>query len=904
MKEQEDVYCIGNNVCMSEAIPAFTFLEKKRVTVLDALSRVSDIESVADVEESIFTLAQGVVFASLVQPWEGNESENRIAVEKLFDACDRVLALLADAPEDVRASPVGERAYRLLTSCAHAASRYLTGEVWAVMPVDVGDKSATLDTRDVRSTHRRLGLSHDIGERLPVRSGLHHVTEYHAAGIFGPHTIEFLIAGVPADVVHYFFSLFSRESYHAARFSVPDAGIAQAIMAAPHDYEYLAFMARLLRNRQYIDAGEGVPVSLRRLYPDLAWANGRPSVIRALYLEWRKDMARVEGLLEHVPHEYNIANFSLSELLKLLRTTHIDGERLAQDVASVGDVLSLQTIVRIYLAGGTPKTIASLLRRLPEIMRIDAVFEEIARRKNVSHEALIELGTYYDNDVDGETCSREILWWYIENREHARAHIAHCRARKVFSVHAAYVAFTDSRLRPKEWLAYASAIREPVTFSESESQTICEWKEDGVTPSDIVKSRGVWDDKKGVPWSVIDAVTIRQYIDTQRDHVHRETMRYVCTMYDKVPSEIVAWVQEGYVQAHFDSVVRYGFGINSATLFLARDYPEMLQRIAGLSEDERIHFERLTLREMRASLARGVEITEICSPPAEQVVKILGRKNAYGALLEHQSPSHEHYCALFEMCGVSPEYMEEQVRRSGTKKVLDDVLVNHIILCAYADNRMPAHVRVLVEKYRISFFTRYPKEVLASMCAPEQDESKEVCVVLQAKSDHNNFSDGKVGMYTTLARNRRVVVYEVATKADMYSALREEGEHLARKGKKIQGVVYAGHGGSDLVQMGYPYSRTSTELAREAVPYFTPLRQFVASDAQLVLASCSTGREDGEEKSLARTWAETWPGVEVFAANKNTGVRDIEFTDGRVSAVQYTEPNTQVVFRVYAMPAG
>jgi hypothetical protein len=133
--------------------------------------------------------------------------------------------------------------------------------------------------------------------------------------------------------------------------------------------------------------------------------------------------------------------------------------------------------------------------------------------------------------------------------------------------------------------------------------------------------------------------------------------------------------------------------------------------------------------------------------------------------------------------------------------------------------------------------------------------------------------------------------------ADVYKAIREVGGEFETRGSKIPLVMLAGHGSSEGMQLGYPYA-SQRDLHSPWMQYFRPLRRYLADDAQVVLASCSTGKGGVGADNFATSVANVWKGVEVFAANTNVGTKDVVFdAAGRVVHVEFTDKDGTVVFK-------
>ena len=237
---------------------------------------------------------------------------------------------------------------------------------------------------------------------------------------------------------------------------------------------------------------------------------------------------------------------------------------------------------------------------------------------------------------------------------------------------------------------------------------------------------------------------------------------------------------------------------------------------------------------------------------------------------------------------------------SATKWELTDTLVNHIVLLTHSQDKMPQRLRPLIEKYHMSFFTRYPAEILDAMVQnyEGEKEKKRIAIILVAKSDYNSALNTITQVERSIFRQHKTYIYEVGSKADFYSATRELGEECAGRGEKIGLVQFDGHGDEKVIQFGFPYTYSKTELSSSSVGFLTPLRRYLSDNAQLVLSACETAKGK-EGLNIAYNFANAWKGVEVFASNAETGTRDILFDrEGRVTDVKYTKGDSLVVYKL------
>jgi len=199
----------------------------------------------------------------------------------------------------------------------------------------------------------------------------------------------------------------------------------------------------------------------------------------------------------------------------------------------------------------------------------------------------------------------------------------------------------------------------------------------------------------------------------------------------------------------FDAVESRGLFMAWMPIF--REFPKIADELDTLNEDER---KSVLGASVTGHLLLKLRQTGTLREAAQSLVAenqqwLAGQKeaDAFGALLDRKSEWHRDYVGYLSFFDVTPEYMSEKIALTAHKNELDDVLVNHIILCAYLENKIPEKQIPLIEQNNITMFTRYPVEVLKSMAngyVSESDTQKsKVAVALFAKTDWNNSLDNK-----------------------------------------------------------------------------------------------------------------------------------------------------------------
>jgi hypothetical protein len=228
------------------------------------------------------------------------------------------------------------------------------------------------------------------------------------------------------------------------------------------------------------------------------------------------------------------------------------------------------------------------------------------------------------------------------------------------------------------------------------------------------------------------------------------------------------------------------------------------------------------------------------------------------------------------------------------------MLTEHIILCAYIENKLPPHLVRLIEHHNIAHFARYPADALKRMAEGFKNTPQlRTAIILRAKTDYSSAGDSMHKDFEQLSEGYNVHLFEVGTKSDVARALKLMGEELAIQGKKIDLVMFDGHGSENVFQMGYPYSNFTTHLTVQNTRYLAPYKAFLAEDAQCIFAACSTARGGKDADGLAYALAGGWQGVEVFAANNDTSLKNIFLDDNkRLKTVEFNQRDHLEVIQI------
>ncbi len=846
-------------------------------------------------------------FADFGATPEGFNQESAVAQARLLEQKIGELRSGLSSSELVQ-FPEYDRLLRIFEAYDSALQRFFSGEPWVSVPVDVGELSATLHASDVRSVSRGAGFGERMLLRVRTLEDEKLIADYRAHSLLGPDTVYFLEYGVPVASVQYFLGLFDPEALRKLQGLLSSAGPAKSVSADPFNAEYLEFLASTLSDPLSRFSSNTLKGDIfKKLYPELDWEETQYT----LHVLWKTLTGTTEEKISFLKKYTSRQDMSLETIAILVRQQGFAQETFDALCEEYEEILSPYELISfqargIDLSGGIAK-----YRELPRVLQSSDVFAAIlASSEKYTPEMLAEFASHFDPNISGDRCDPGMLSWYFDDTAKALEAVRLLKSIGIRGFNDAYSICSDSRVPVEYFSEIYSAVNDAdLSDMKQMHETLNDWHRAGLSKNDILQCGGLWNRSEGVPWYNCTALTVQAYLKVKQDPKKMRILQHICATYGKIAAEVVIDVDAGYSQDNFDFVESNG--LFPRWLKLVTEFPRLKKIFQALSAEEREILSIFTMIEdivpklrkgkslaaaVRALIEQGKAADRKAPAPETKIAE-----DAYSLLLGERAKRHDAYVRLFVLFGVSAEYMAEKLALSSHKDALDDVLVNHIILCAYIENKIPPAAAALIEKNGISEFTRYPVDVLLSMTngyAEREGMNNKVALMLFAKTDWNNALDSKENFTDAVYKDHDTYVYEVATRAEFFRAIRQTGEELALKGKEISLVCFNGHGNSEMIQLGFPYSPRSTELEKGGAKYFKPLRNFLAEDAQLVLASCSAakGGEDGD--NLARTFARTWPGVEVFASNTICATTGITFAEGRVASVDYSEPNSQVVIKV------
>lgn len=857
-----------------------------------------------DLRDTVFLLAKGNI-SMINLGKQGKKREQEKSTENATKLLEK-LKELQDGIEhsQLRSLPESDRLFRIIGRYQEGFSSFLSGNTLAAVPSDTGLLRATLPESDARSLLSSVGIEGETLRRIRVAEDRELFEEYRDSSLLSPDTINFLAHHVPVASTQYFLDSFTREQIYEYWESITSPAIATSLGADPANMEYVDFVVEVVTNKFKNFSSTIEEEEFKELYPELDWKKPQ-STLRVLFETLPGSNQEKAAFLKENVEEHKL---SLDDVAYLARIPGLDKGSFSKLCTQYQDIFDPSDIMFLVRAGSDLEASKELYESLPELMKgvqVVIAIQKIFKDKGQDNEKLRELISLIDVDHSEETFSNNMLPWFFDNYEKTKEDIALLKKAGVEPLWHIYELSTDPRIPVEYSASVHTAVRDSSWSSSSMRDMIFEWYSDGITKEDIQACKGLWDETKGAPWHSANASTLRAYLEIKKDPAKIQTMKYVCEAYDKVPSEIVEWVNNGYSKEVFDAVEsRHLWG---KWMFVFKEFPDLGSELDALNpEDTNVLMGASATRDLVSLLQQKKTLDEtvrFLKEDNKRFVEDRANKDAYSALLDRKSERHNEYVEYFSLFGVSPEYMSEKLALTAHKNELDDSLVNHIILSAYLENKLPSQQIPLIEQNNISMFTRYPIEVLRSITegyssVPDREKTR-VAVTLFAKTDWNGALDNKSEIVKGIHKNHRMHLYEVATKKEFFRAIRQVGEHLEKKAEKIALICFDGHGNNETLQLGFPYSPKKTEIPKATVPLFSPLQRFLAPDAQLILASCSTAEGGKEADNLAVAFARTWPGVEVFAANKDTSTRGIEFSeDGRVSAVDYTGKNTMEILKL------
>lgn len=183
------------------------------------------------------------------------------------------------------------------------------------------------------------------------------------------------------------------------------------------------------------------------------------------------------------------------------------------------------------------------------------------------------------------------------------------------------------------------------------------------------------------------------------------------------------------------------------------------------------------------------------------------------------------------------------------------------------ENHKPGSAKVLYEEFGISCFARYPIEVLLDQVEQKDDLSKPYGIFLVAKEDYEGaFYTNKwlKNFYAKLkAEKINLRVIECSRKFTIGRRMVEfDGKYNSSKQQpenrhKVSFAVIEAHGRPDLMNLDSGHEKHNKDKGKFIFPEdfsksgVQKVKNFMESDAPIILNSCSTGQIDGIAHKLS-----------------------------------------------------
>ena len=208
----------------------------------------------------------------------------------------------------------------------------------------------------------------------------------------------------------------------------------------------------------------------------------------------------------------------------------------------------------------------------------------------------------------------------------------------------------------------------------------------------------------------------------------------------------------------------------------------------------------------------------------------------------------------------------------------------------------PGIIKTLYSDFGIKEFRRYPAEVLIKQF-DDKDKDEPYGVVLFTNRDHNQSFDMRskviqsvfnqmgehgIGMRVTEFDSKYEIMKRFATLNNKY------GEK-----NKISYLFLGAHGEEDSFQVTYTKEVNKKDLAGEGTKR---LKDYFIENPEIIMASCSTGAENGIGQKMSETFEAT-----VHAPNKPTNIRSVDVNFGEDNKPHFKVTYADDVLRTYDM---
>lgn len=207
--------------------------------------------------------------------------------------------------------------------------------------------------------------------------------------------------------------------------------------------------------------------------------------------------------------------------------------------------------------------------------------------------------------------------------------------------------------------------------------------------------------------------------------------------------------------------------------------------------------------------------------------------------------SKERWAMLIQTWGEGTEqYINRDSKVTSLREGISTGAVNLQMISELAEE-VPGIVEVLMDRYGIRFFGRYPKEMLIDSVMAKEGDNRPVWLNVLPYRDHNDaFYESRAiqGLYNQTADEYRPQIYECGGKYGLIKALK----HNFDQNGPGEFMILGGHGRPDSIQLGDDTSNigklTIDDFSGKGGPRAAA---YLKDTATVILESCSTGAAGG-----------------------------------------------------------
>ncbi len=216
----------------------------------------------------------------------------------------------------------------------------------------------------------------------------------------------------------------------------------------------------------------------------------------------------------------------------------------------------------------------------------------------------------------------------------------------------------------------------------------------------------------------------------------------------------------------------------------------------------------------------------------------------------------------WQVGGGSPDYMPEAFK-------MNIEAINSI------EEKRPGITKLLIAKFGIYNFGRYPEDLLIRQYDEYEDQSLPYGIAVFAEDDHNGaefenkeelqeLGDQLVGKYA-------LRIAESDGKMDLLRLLTRLRLKYGNN-HKISFVIVGGHGNKDLITLGNVNNLMDREIFIQDIAEYSGRKyQLLEKDATIILLSCDAGKSKGVGSKISKVMDTT-----VIAPGGHTGLNSIE----------------------------